>query len=515
MWPLLSLWMGAAPPADRTPDPQFSGSAEDVALARRAWALATACAGRPAFGRPVVPLIRDLPVVSGPSLAGLTRLLDGVMVDVHLRADATPDVLAHEIGHAWIHEGPRGLQEGRTELLALCVQQKDPDTFGVFREADVDLARLTDITTWDAAVRGSDQDDQTIFTHYVVGFRLLRLLAEVVGAGELLRPEVTGWEQVTRLVEAQGERGAALLALLRGGVEVQRRELGDGDLDGLMNIEEAPLGLDPTRWDTDGDGWWDGATEKPAGAQPFPRDGSPLCLAAVPAGAGLVPTRLGGRLAGENLVNPTPTTVDRGTLFSWTVNWDTRPGGVWLLPMGEGLTPNPRCASRPGLVARANVDVPAGVLDRLAGAVQRESGRLLEQTKVPASKVVLTVSAGEGLLVRENPPFGVRADWRTVRVPVSWLTGDIDALALQVAALGLVPDRSRVGQGQAAALAHLLGAAATPALDAAPYDWRPWLKEAERCDTGWTGVLEKRCGAAAPVTTSPDGRTRTLTPVER
>ncbi len=35
--------------------------------------------------------------------------------------------------------------------------------------------------------------------------------------------------------------------------------LGDPDLDGMSTLEEQIEGTDPMAWDSDGDGWWDGA----------------------------------------------------------------------------------------------------------------------------------------------------------------------------------------------------------------------------------------------------------------
>ena len=105
---------------------------------------------------------------------------------------------------------------------------------------------------------GSDDDDVE---------RCLRAVAE-------LEDRVRELEAL--LVHA-GPRGAIVWDVLEGGVDRQREALSDKDLDGQPWLAEILSGTDPNRWDSDGDGWWDGASAAPVGAVPLPPDGTAVC----------------------------------------------------------------------------------------------------------------------------------------------------------------------------------------------------------------------------------------------
>lgn len=126
-----------------------------------------------------------------------------------------------------------------------------------------------------------------------------------VVATALAAPRFVGRPEDVALAEAAC--GAKIRAVLDGGAASQRAALQDEDLDALSDLYEALAGTDPTRWDTDGDGWWDGATPVP-GAVPLPRNGRPVCLAEVPRGTARVVVEYGGQLGG--VVLPTVPKVE-------------------------------------------------------------------------------------------------------------------------------------------------------------------------------------------------------------
>src|SRR5690606_16730072 len=97
--------------------------------------------------------------------------------------------------------------------------------------------------------RPDDLDSQRTAA-YLGADRLLRTALLVLPEASLWpRSGALEWEEFVAALEASGPRGRAVVEVLRGGEEVQREALSDGDRDGLPQIAETLLGTRADRWD--------------------------------------------------------------------------------------------------------------------------------------------------------------------------------------------------------------------------------------------------------------------------
>lgn len=487
MIPLVVGLAGAAP--------TFHGAPEDVRLAQAAWAAAEECTGRVPAVAPDVDIVRDMPALAGDGgFAGFARWGVPKRARIRLVEDARPATIAHEVAHAWVHEGPQALVEGRTELLTACVKARRPDLFHEVRDHWSELTEMPELRTW----RFTSEDEHSAGTYegYLASFRLFRAVGVLVPPERLWAEEVTTWDAVEAALAEAGEPGGRVLAVLRGGVDAQRAALQDPDLDALPNLYEALAGTDPERWDTDGDGWWDGAPEpRPPGAVPLARERRDVCLPAVPPGAENVVVEYGGGLGGVDLPARAALQGTAGLLVQWEPRWKGHPGGVWVRAAGDGLATNDRCAMRPHVTVRAQAPVPAGALDALAGAVEATLLDFAHNGR-PTPNATLTVEGDELYAQIEQPGPRVVVPTRIARR----LTDPEAARAAgrQFAALAAHADLPSVHAPAAAAAWVRLAyrdAPATPLLDAKPYDVKPWIKAAGACADGWTGVLAGACAS--------------------
>ena len=258
--------------------PHFEADApSDAVLATRAWTAAEQCTGRTAPSTPTIRITRS--VIPGGWLGrahvhdeGLERL------DVSAPPARVGEVIVHEIAHAWVAEGEQALVEGAAELLADCIVAHAPGLAPLQFDDGRDLVALTDLRTWGIAAEGRPLAmDGARTDAYLGASRLLRTAALVIGEELLWTGEPLTFEGLERWLEAAGPRAEPVLAVVKAPPSQQRVALRDRDLDGLTDLAESLLGTDPTRFDTDGDGWWDGATAHPEHAVAVPLDGTWAC----------------------------------------------------------------------------------------------------------------------------------------------------------------------------------------------------------------------------------------------
>ena len=257
--------------------PVFSAAHEgDAERAVEAWEAARACTGRDAPAHEQVTIER-----SGLPEGYLGRAerdehgLHTITLDPETeRVDA---VLIHEIAHAWIHGGPPTLREGRTELLADCMVRKKPGLAPLQWDDSRTLNALPDLLTW------SDRSDHgpAMLAHartdaYLGSARLIRAAAFTLGEEALLADPTLEWEAFQSLL-SEAPHGDQLLGVLHDGSAAQRRALSDEDLDGAVHLVETWQATSSESWDTNQDGWWDGASGAPHQAVPLPLDQSPVC----------------------------------------------------------------------------------------------------------------------------------------------------------------------------------------------------------------------------------------------
>jgi hypothetical protein len=309
---LLGMGVAIAAPRFLATDP------DDVALAEQAWDAATACTGREgAAADDVLVQHRTIP---GGWLGVAHTDANGRLfrIDLGLEGVRSAEVLVHEVTHAWISRGPVVLVEGTAELLADCVAGRLRGAAPLQWDDGGDLSGLPDLRTWAPAGDQEPNELGVIRTDaYVGAARLMRTVALAVPPSVLWGASDIDWEHVRGALGRAGPRGEAVIAALDGGSSVQRAALDDADHDGLSALAETWLGTSDDVFDTDGDGWSDGAWDAPAGAIALPPDGTPVCTGrAAPAGGTGVKIVPGGTLRGEDApsIVPRPSGRPRG----WT-----------------------------------------------------------------------------------------------------------------------------------------------------------------------------------------------------
>jgi len=336
---------------------------DDAVLARKAWGAAEHCTGWTA------PAHEQVRITRGPAVGGY----DG---RAYIDADGLERIelsgldprrsLLHEIAHAWTRKGPATLNEGRTDLLADCMALTltDPDLLDP--DDGRDLSALPDLRRWTnpRTHEGSDMLDEGRADAYLGAARLFRVVGTVVAPRRLWPQDgQLRWKELEALLVHSGPRGAIVWDVLEGGVERQREALSDRDRDGQPWLAEILSGTDPERWDSDGDGWWDGASPAPVGAVPLPPDGTAVCSGVA---AGHQGARLQVRYRATRAAERAPVKVLAGDL--WIVDDPARgvrvdpgepvllaleggqreaTGGAWALAGGQDLVNAWNCRSTP------------------------------------------------------------------------------------------------------------------------------------------------------------------------
>jgi hypothetical protein len=287
---LLAVLLGSALASPAAAAPTFmADQVEDATLAQRAWAAGVACTGWTPPHHPEVRLVRG-PVVDG--YLGRAHVDAQGLFRIDLPEDRPRRTLIHEISHAWASRGPAALTEGRADLLADCIATRLPAHDLLDPDPGHDLDHLPDLRKW-SHPRGAHTArlaDRERSDAYLGASRLLRVVSTLVPYRELFPEDGTlRWKDLDRLLDEAGPRGAIVLDVLAGGPERQAAALTDRDRDGVPWLAEILGTTDPDRWDSDGDGWWDGAPAAPVGAVPLPPDGSAVC-------SGLTASPRGGRV---------------------------------------------------------------------------------------------------------------------------------------------------------------------------------------------------------------------------
>jgi hypothetical protein len=464
---------------------------EDVRLAQEAWTAGLACTGRTPVTAPVVRIERKLPEWAVYRFAGLANWSDKTEAKIRLAERTRPAVIAHEVAHAWVHVGPSGLVEGRTALLTACMQQQNPESFAGLLEARSELEIMPDLRVWKAI----GDDPTALGQAYLGAFRLFRAMGLVVPPERLWSEEVTRWDTVERLLAEAGPPGERVLAALAGGAETQRAALVDPDLDGLSILYEQLSGTDPVTWDSDGDGWWDGApTVHPEGAVPLRRGQIPVCLPMVPASGSLFVVELGGQLGGLDIPAQLVSNGPAGMLVTWLTAWTGHPGGVYARATGDTLVANEQCAMRRHLTMRSTLRLPDGRLGAIADAVEASVVTITAATGLADPFLVVEVDGEAAFLTLTRNGSRVLVP---VAMPGRATTDEArEALARAIAALsivGTVVPHERAGAAAALLRTVWPGAPIPPALGAPAYEIAPWTRAVGKCARGWSGLLDGTC----------------------
>ena len=279
-----------------------SAHEQDAKTASIAWEAAAECTGRPGKAHNEVTLERGM--VRGDYIGIAHHDQDGLF---HIELDATEErlteVIVHEVAHAWVSAGPTALKEGRTELLADCVVTRRPGLAPLQWDDGHELHSMPDLKSWsNQADHGPSVSADVRTDAYLGAARLVRTAALLIPEQAWWPDKKVGWADFKELLELAGDDGKKVIDLFEAPVEEQRRALADLDLDGLPQVAEELMNTDPLKWDSDGDGWWDGSvTGSPMRAVAVPFDGTPVCTGL--SATGPVHILSGGNLRGGTLPN--------------------------------------------------------------------------------------------------------------------------------------------------------------------------------------------------------------------
>jgi hypothetical protein len=373
--------------------PTFTGTPEDVALAARVWDAARTCTSREGIAHATVAIRRDL-VGDDGAIGGAASWDAKGLHTIELTKDAPSVLLAHEVGHAWFTgTGPLGPIEGRTELLAECVARSHRDVIPYLYDPYDLLDDMPELTTWTAATQKT-MTPQQVQAVYAGSLRFFLAMGEIVSPSDLFAAGAMDWARVRALL-GNDPRGAPLVAVLDGGAKTERAALADPDQDGVTTVGETMHGTDPNRWDTDGDGWWDGRPASlPPGALPVPHDSSRICPHKL-AGEGETRLIVGGNLRGFDLGGYALTLSGNNNYLQFAPELAERPGGYWYMVIGKSLTDNPGCRVTPLVTLRAVDGATPEELDALVHSLAAAHAKVA--TLVPLTERLVVDVAGNGV----------------------------------------------------------------------------------------------------------------------
>ncbi|MBT3223046.1 MAG: hypothetical protein HN348_28560, partial [Proteobacteria bacterium] len=357
------------------------------------------------------------------------------------------------------------------------------------------LAQMPDLRSWSSE---DGLNREAVDAAYIGSFKLFRAIAIVLGKKTLER-EMSTWDAVEAALDADGSRRARrIMRVIEGGVDKQRSALLDEDRDDLCELQELLMGTDPELWDSDGDGWWDGASpEHPQNGLPLPRDGSLLCGLYRSQDEGVLKVTHHGSMRGYNLASADFSHDERDLLVSMSDKMMMHPGGTWIELQGSDLEPNPRCHWTPRLTIAAGSDTVADQLEPLAQAVEM----ILDDTSERFGRPV-----DHRLVIQVK---GLETDWahQGVQHPVvlpiehlEWASTPekMNIVAAQVVAmywLGYAGDSRLQSLAASVALSRFIAPEGAKHQIAVAFanDVRLWTKLADKCKDGWAGVLRHEC----------------------
>ena len=340
--------------------PSFSAATSNIqSKAQQAWRAGIQCTGwEPKTSQ-------NIDIRSGRvegSFDSYAVFKDDQLTRIELGPEQPERDLLHELAHAWARRGPAALTEGRADWLADCMVSKYPTLGPLDPDLGGRLTPMLDLRKWQ---NSRVFDDATLQRNtYIGAARWIRVLTQILPVSQIF-PEngELKWRPLERLLLKAGPKGVIALSSLEGGLNEQIHALSDDDGDGQVRLAEILTGTQPDKWDSDGDGWWDGVDSATTNSgTPLPRDGSPICSGYTSGaqGADVFVTSGGnwrGRsappvrvLAGEHLLIDDPRAgvfvpPHQPILLVLDHKQSPPSGGVWAAVRGQGLFTTWNCHS--------------------------------------------------------------------------------------------------------------------------------------------------------------------------
>jgi hypothetical protein len=373
----------------------------DAELGPKIWEAAVACTGwEPEVG--IIRVHRD--VSSKERRSGWWRANDEG-AEIHLRARVADMVYAHEIAHTWFHGGDKFVSEGRAEALAICVSRRIGDDVPLWRDmferADV-VDAMPDLRTW-SQERGYDYPIDELVGAYRGSKRLFHVLFDLTDDLDgFWDADLSTWEDLEGWLESHNDATRQLAAWLDEGVETQRLLLGDPDRDGRITVEERLSGTDPSVWDTDGDGFWDGADARALAGIPLPRQGGRICLPLLPAPGTEATVRILKR-SYYGITEPHYEEPHTGRTMWLRESVDSRAfSGAWVELEGAALVPDPDCHLGPRHTLSAVTPSVRPALAPLSDALVALEPRVVATVGRPVLHAEAELGASTALLERQG-----------------------------------------------------------------------------------------------------------------
>jgi len=463
---------------------------QDADLAGQAWDAAEACMGFQAPAHALVPIIRKEGDQREPEVGhqsddrGLSRIV--------LSTNSGPWDIAHLVSHAWFDAGPRALVEGRAYALADCVGKRAEGRLGRWHDDGRAVDQAADLTTW------SELDDQeypeTTEGTYKLAWRFARVLQAVL-TQDLVETDGLDWETVGLALQALGEPGAEIQAMLDGGVEAQREGLADPDGDGVLSVLERAGGTDPLVFDARlAFGETEPGAHSPLAFRPVPPDQVGTCVPGVPRGTKTADIRTRYVVDGEVHVSKV---VAQDAWELVRIPKKASRGAIQVV--GQDLVENPHCLDLDGVLIRSAATPGLSRFRPVQSGASRRMGLWTVVRDDPPPRVFIR------LWDRPSPVRLVAGDGgrmpSTVRVTADTLLalagkGQLPYLGAVAAGLTLVHHLGLVAPGLGEALARdmISNHAFNPISNAELSDVRRWQRRIKSAGGAVALIRELQAG---------------------
>lgn len=259
--------------------PIFKGaSIYNLFLYRKIWKSLIICAGN------IDPNIERIDINRIENYSGFAASVstyDGKL-DIKYYDDDAYDkyVITHEFAHAWFHMPVSTLSEGFANWMEKCSFSEEKHYIDNENHIKI-LTYMENLKTWK---NKHDAPFETRDHSYEASYRFVNSINMSIGKSENITyyskiKNVKNWDDFFNFLKSQNNNVFKIIEdFINEDTDFQRDMLMDHeDRDGLIDLSESLLGTDKNKWDTDGDGWWDGQASI-VDAVPLRPGGGEVCI---------------------------------------------------------------------------------------------------------------------------------------------------------------------------------------------------------------------------------------------